>query len=124
LKMNKIYLPSTSIMSHVLRSGRIGNQTMKGLKSLEIQQPKRHCHITLFLHWNKYVPEETNHFLRPATHYQVYLTPDEHTHYRVDLTVTAEKVRLSGLPDEHILSGRPWERKHFVQLNLQLKLQL
>jgi hypothetical protein len=35
---------------------------------------------------------------RPATHYQVDLTPDEHTHYQVDLTMTTpEKVRLSSL---------------------------
>jgi hypothetical protein len=43
-------------------------------------------------------------FLRPATHNQVDLIPDEHTHYQVDLTSTAKMVRLSGLPDSQWLA--------------------
>jgi hypothetical protein len=30
---------------------------------------------------------------------QIYLIPDDHTHYQIDLTGMAEKVRLSGVPD-------------------------
>jgi hypothetical protein len=34
---------------------------------------------------------------RPAS--QVYLIPDEHTHYPVDLTGGPDQLYLSGLPD-------------------------
>jgi hypothetical protein len=40
--------------------------------------------------------------LRPATEYQVVLTPDEQTHYQVGPTGTAEKVcQVYMIPDEH-----------------------
>jgi hypothetical protein len=68
-------------------------------------------------HWT--IAMQHDMYVRPATHYQVHLirspehvclTPVEHTQNQVDLTGTAEKVRLSGLPDTwwaHTLSGGP-----------------
>jgi hypothetical protein len=45
-----------------------------------------------------------SYVLRPLTHYQVDLIPDEHTYYQADLTGGPDQVYLSGLPDNEWLA--------------------